>query len=165
MTTLEAVRGELAERRERLAGLAVTVRESELVELLRRVDSALERLDGGTWGRCAACEGSVEPDRLSADPLLTLCLDCLSPSERRALERDLETAARVQAALLPPRELRYDGWEVALLWQPLGVLSGERRVGNVRTQSPQTGVEQGGVDLHPLPGPPDLDECGEYPSC
>lgn len=125
MTTLEAVRGELAERRERLASLAVTVRESELVELLRRVDSALERLDGGTWGRCAACEGSVEPDRLSADPLLTLCLDCLSPSERRALERDLETAARVQAALLPPRELRHDGWEVALLWQPLGVLSGD----------------------------------------
>lgn len=125
MTTLEAVRGELAERRERLAGLAVTVRESQLVELLRQVDSALERLDGGTWGQCAVCLGSVEPERVAADPLLTVCLECLSPSERRALERDLEAAARVQAALLPPRQLQYDGWEVALLWQPLGPLSGD----------------------------------------
>jgi sigma-B regulation protein RsbU (phosphoserine phosphatase) len=125
VTTLEAVRGELAERRERLAGLAATVRESELVELLRRVDSALERLDDGTWGQCAVCLAPVEPERMAADPLMTVCLECLSPAERRALERDLETAARVQAALLPPRQLRYDGWEVELLWQPLGPLSGD----------------------------------------
>jgi sigma-B regulation protein RsbU (phosphoserine phosphatase) len=125
MSTLEAVRDELIERRERLAGLAVTVRESQLVELLRLVDSALERLDGDTWGRCAACSGLVEPGRLAADPLLTICLECLSPAERRALERDLETAARVQAALLPPRQLEHDGWEVALLWEPLGPVSGD----------------------------------------
>lgn len=125
MSTLDEVRGELAERRERLASLAVTVRESQLVELLRRVDSALEQLDGSTWGRCAVCRGAVEPERLAADPLLTVCLDCLSPTERRALERDLETAARVQAALLPPRQLRHDGWEVELLWQPLGPVSGD----------------------------------------
>jgi sigma-B regulation protein RsbU (phosphoserine phosphatase) len=124
-TTLEAVRGELLERRERLAGMAVTVRESQLVELLRQVDSALERLDGGTWGHCAVCLGTVETDRLDADPLVSVCLECLSPAERKALERDLETAARVQAALLPPRQLQYDGWEVALLWQPLGPLSGD----------------------------------------
>jgi sigma-B regulation protein RsbU (phosphoserine phosphatase) len=125
MTTLEAVRDELRERRERLASLAVTVRESQLVELLRQVDSALERLDGGTWGHCAVCSGSVEQDRLAADPLLTICLECLSPAERKALERDLETAARVQAALLPSRQLQHDGWEVALLWEPLGPVSGD----------------------------------------
>lgn len=125
MTTLEVVRDELLERRERLASVAVTVRESQLVELLRQVDSALERLDGGTWGQCAACLGAVEEDRLAADPLLTICLECLSPAERKALERDLETAAQVQAALLPPRQLVYDGWEVALLWEPLGPVSGD----------------------------------------
>jgi sigma-B regulation protein RsbU (phosphoserine phosphatase) len=125
MTTLEAVREELIERRERLANLAVTVRESQLIELLRHVDSALERLDGGTWGQCAVCLGSVEQNRLAADPLLTICLDCLSPAERKALERDLETAARVQAALLPPRQLQHDGWEVELLWEPLGPVSGD----------------------------------------
>src|ERR1700730_3880786 len=124
MTTLDAVRDELSERRERLARLAVTVRESQLVELLRQVDSALERLDGGTWGGWGVCLGSVEPDRLAADSLVRVCLDCLSASERRALERDLETAARVQAALLPPRQLAHDGWEVALLWEPLGPVSG-----------------------------------------
>jgi sigma-B regulation protein RsbU (phosphoserine phosphatase) len=125
MTTLDAVRDELSERRERLARLAVTVRESQLVELLRQVDSAIERLDGGSWGECAVCLGSVEPDRLAADSLVRVCLDCLSASERRALERDLETAARVQAALLPPRQLAHDGWEVALLWEPLGPVSGD----------------------------------------
>ncbi len=125
MTTLEVVRDELLDRRERLAHMAVTVRESQLVELLQQVDSALERLDGGSWGQCTVCLGHVEHDRLSADPLLTVCLECLSPSERKALERDLETAARVQAALLPPRQLQYDGWEVALLWEPLGPVSGD----------------------------------------
>ncbi|MFL6234304.1 MAG: SpoIIE family protein phosphatase [Thermoanaerobaculia bacterium] len=125
MTTLESVRDELIERRERLAGLAITVRESQLVELLRQVDSALERLDGGNWGQCSICLGTVEGDRLMADPLVSVCLDCLSPSERRALERDLEAAARVQAALLPPRQLQHDGWEVSLLWEPLGPVSGD----------------------------------------
>jgi phosphoserine phosphatase RsbU/P len=125
MTTLEAVRDELLERRDRLAHMAVTVRENQLVDLLQQVDSALERLDGGTWGRCLHCEGSVETDRLAADPLLTICLGCLSPAELKALERDLEAAARVQAALLPPRQLRHDGWEVSLLWEPLGAVSGD----------------------------------------
>jgi phosphoserine phosphatase RsbU/P len=125
MTAIDAVRDELIERRERLASLAVTVRESQLVELLRHVDSALERLDGGSWGRCLTCLGEVEPERLAADPLLTVCLECLSPAERKALERDLATAAQVQAALLPPRRLAHDGWEVALLWEPLGPVSGD----------------------------------------
>jgi len=125
VSALEEVRDELLQRRERLAHLATTVRESQLVELLRQVDSALERLDGGDWGHCAVCLGTVEQDRLAADPLVTVCLDCLSPAERRALERDLETAARVQAALLPPRQLAHDGWEVALLWEPLGPVSGD----------------------------------------
>jgi len=124
-TLLESVRDELIDRRDRLAGLAVTVRESQLVDLLRQVDSALERLDGGSWGRCAVCLGTVEEERLAADPLLTVCLECLSPAERKALERDLETAAQVQAALLPPRRLAHAGWEVALLWEPLGPVSGD----------------------------------------
>jgi sigma-B regulation protein RsbU (phosphoserine phosphatase) len=125
VTALEAVRDELVERRERLAGLAVTVRESQLVELLQQVDSALERLDGGHWGQCTVCLGEVEEDRLAADPLVSVCLGCLSPTERKALERDLEAAARVQAALLPPRRLQYDGWVVSLLWEPLGPVSGD----------------------------------------
>ncbi len=120
-----ALREELAQRRDRLARLAVTVRESQLVELLQQVDSALERLDDGTYGRCVHCAGAVEAHRLAADPLMTICLDCLSPSQQRALERDLEAAARVQVALLPPRQLVHGEWEVALLWEPLGAVSGD----------------------------------------
>ena len=62
-----------------------------------------------------------------ADPLLTVCLECLSPAERRALERDLEAAARVQAALLPPRQLRIDRGS-----DPVDFVGGE-----------QAGIDQG----------------------
>jgi sigma-B regulation protein RsbU (phosphoserine phosphatase) len=125
MTALEKTRQQLLDRREQLAEVTLSARESQLVDLLRQVDNALERLDTSDWGRCTACDGRVEPERLTVDPLLRVCLDCLTPDERRSLELDLETAARVQAALLPPREIRHRGWEAALLWEPLGPVSGD----------------------------------------
>lgn len=130
----ELLRGELEARRERLAGVlsgggagmpAADGRELEVVGLLRRVDVALERLEVGTWGECVVCHGAIERDRLLADPLVTVCLDCMEPEHRRALERDLETAAGIQRAFLPRPHLRHDGWEVAFLYEPLGPVSGD----------------------------------------
>jgi sigma-B regulation protein RsbU (phosphoserine phosphatase) len=89
------------------------------------VDSALERIDGGTWGYCERCHDTVEGDRLLSDPLVRVCLGCLTEPERRALERDLELAASIQAALLPARRVRHDGWEVAYRYLPLGPVSGD----------------------------------------
>ncbi len=121
----EVVRERLTERRERLAALATDHPEGELVELLRRVDQALGRLEVGAWGLCAVCHVAIEPDLLEIDPAVSVCFECLSSEERHALERDLESAARVQRALLPARHLTHDGWEVAWLWEPKGAVSGD----------------------------------------
>ncbi len=122
---LERVRGELADRRERVAGLIERRPDDRLVELLVQVDAALDRLETPDWGLCQACHGTLEPERLSADPLVSICLDCLSPEARRSLERDLESAARVQRALLPPRELAHADWQIAWLWEPKGAVAGD----------------------------------------
>jgi sigma-B regulation protein RsbU (phosphoserine phosphatase) len=119
------LRAELQGRRERLVQVAAVHPEERLVELLRQVDAALERLETPGWGLCKHCHDPIESDRLRADPLLTVCLDCLSPAERRALEHDLNSAARVQRALLPRSELARDGWQVAWLWEPRGAVSGD----------------------------------------
>jgi RNA polymerase-binding transcription factor DksA len=41
--------------------------------VLREIDRALERLDAGTYGTCAACGNAIEPDRLEYLPWATLC--------------------------------------------------------------------------------------------
>jgi RNA polymerase-binding transcription factor DksA len=40
---------------------------------LGAVDEALRRLDDGTYGTCEVCGARLDPQRLEADPLLTLC--------------------------------------------------------------------------------------------
>ncbi|HEX2253137.1 MAG TPA: PP2C family protein-serine/threonine phosphatase [Thermoanaerobaculia bacterium] len=120
-----AVRQRLADRRERLAAAAGASAGTRLVDLLRQVDSALGRLDAGEWPVCTACRVLVEPELLDAAPAVRLCFECLTADEVRALERDLEGAARVQRALLPPRRAAHDGWEVAWLWEPKGAVSGD----------------------------------------
>lgn len=126
MTAAEArVRERLAARRDELAALAEERPETRLFDLLRRVDSALDAVAIGEWGRCAVCHDPVEADRLEVDPLLRICLACLPESQRHALERDLTAAASTQRALLPPRRLDANGWEIAHLWEPHGAVSGD----------------------------------------
>ena len=126
MTELEArVRERLVARRGELAELARTHRELDLVELVERVDAALHDIEGGHWGICTVCHDSISERTLEADPLVRVCLECLTTEARRALERDLEAAARVQRQLLPPRHGTADGWEIAFLWEPLGAVSGD----------------------------------------
>lgn len=120
------LRHELHARRERLK--PVTRRGAspgDVQALIAEVDAALARLDGGTYGRCEACGEPIEAERLLADPLVRLCLDHLDARERRRLEQDLELAARIQTALLPPRDLRVDGWEIAYHVEPFGHVGGD----------------------------------------
>ena len=120
------VREQLLDRHRRLEA-AVTWSQSEprLMELLHEVDSALARMDQDTWGICEVCHEPVEADRLMADPLVRYCLDHLSPAQRDALERDLETAAALQRGLLPQPEAKHSGWEVAHTYRPFGPVSGD----------------------------------------
>ncbi|HET9766297.1 MAG TPA: TraR/DksA C4-type zinc finger protein, partial [Thermoanaerobaculia bacterium] len=126
MTQVETrVRERLLTKREQLAEAAEQRREQRLVDLLRRVDGALASLEVGDWGVCTVCHEPVNEQRLEADPLVKVCIECLSTEDRQALERDLEAAARVQRSLLPPARFRHDGWEVAFLWEPRGPVSGD----------------------------------------
>lgn len=120
------LREQLLDRRHRLqTALQTTPDNSALTELLAEVDNALARMEHGRYGRCEICQEPIEQERLLSDPLLRYCLDHLTPSERQALERDLELAAQIQSQLLPPRESPLEGWEVAYNYQPMGLVSGD----------------------------------------
>lgn len=95
------------------------------VELLEEVDSAVQRMDAGTYGICDVCHDTVEKDRLIADPLTRLCLDHLSSDEQRALERDLELAAQVQRGLLPQSDAEFRDWRIHYQYKPAGMVSGD----------------------------------------
>lgn len=126
MTAVEEhVRERLVSKREQLALLAEERREQRLVDLLRRVDGALASIEIGDWGVCTVCHEHIHEARLAADPLVNVCLECLTEEEKQSLQRDLEAAARMQRALLPPARLRHDGWELAFLWEPRGPVSGD----------------------------------------
>jgi len=125
VTNLHLLRDQLMTRREKLQNAIARSQTANMVQLLEQVDKALERVDNGKFGVCEACDGTVETPRLLADPLARLCLDCLKPSEQRALEQDLELAARIQAGLLPQRDLQAAGWRISYHYQPAGMVSGD----------------------------------------
>lgn len=120
------IREQLLDRRQKLEVAAIGYRnDGELTRLLREVDTALQRMDDGTYGICDVCHDPVESERLLADPLTRLCIDHLSPNEQRALEDDLELAGRIQTGLLPQPSQKIDGWEIAYHYQPAGIVSGD----------------------------------------
>ena len=43
-------------------------------DLIDKVEQALARIDAGRFGRCEACGGAIEAERLDALPYTTLCL-------------------------------------------------------------------------------------------
>lgn len=47
-----------------------------LVEQLREVDAALDRIDKGKYGRCENCGSEIPEERLEARPVARLCVEC-----------------------------------------------------------------------------------------
>ena len=119
------LREQLEKRHRELAGVCSKAPEPPFLELLQEVDSAIVRIDEGTFGTCIVCEGTVENERLIADPLVRVCLDCLTTDEKRALERDLELASLVQRSLLPATHVRHGDWHVHYEYKPAGMVSGD----------------------------------------
>ena len=50
---------------------------------LARTERAIAKLDEGSYGRCDACGGPIEPPRLKARPDSALCLTCAASERRR----------------------------------------------------------------------------------
>ncbi len=120
------IRSQLQERRRSLATALDQFGQPEhLVRLLQEVDAALERMNQGTYGLCERCHDSIETDRLLADPLLTTCLDHLTPEQQRSLEEDLDLAAKIQRKLLPPQSFNSRLWEIYYHYEPAGAVSGD----------------------------------------
>ena len=96
-----------------------------LRSLLAEVDAALDRMSQGTFGLCETCHDPIEPERLLADPLVRLCLDHLTPSQQKRLERDLELAVSIQQGLLPRQPLNAGPWVMAYEYRPAHLVSGD----------------------------------------
>ncbi|HEY3045242.1 MAG TPA: SpoIIE family protein phosphatase [Vicinamibacterales bacterium] len=125
-TALPIFRDQLLDRRQKLETAAATLPgPNDVTRLLEEVDAALRRMDAGTFGLCESCGDAVETTRLLADPLTRFCLDHLTSREQRALEEDLELASRIQRELLPKRDARVTGWEIAYHYQAAGPVSGD----------------------------------------
>lgn len=124
-TAYSSFRGELIERRRRLETAAARSDAKQLFELLDAVDSALDRMEDGSFGICEVCHDAMGHDRLAGDPLARVCLECLSPTERRALEYDLELASSIQTGLLPSHDFETTGWEGHYVYEPQGAVSGD----------------------------------------
>jgi phosphoserine phosphatase RsbU/P len=126
------IREQLEKRRDEIKLLLSGIPASEppattapFIALLDEVDSAVQRMDAGTYGICEVCHDTVEKDRLIADPLTRLCLDHLSSDEQRALERDLELASQVQRGLLPQSDAEFRDWRIHYQYKPAGMVSGD----------------------------------------
>jgi len=120
------LRAQLLDRRDRLQQ---TIEESHdaarLIQLLQEVESALKRIDAGSYGICELCKEPIGPAYLQLDPLARVCLDHLSDQQQRAIERDLDLAYRIQSNLLPSQHLRINGWEISYHYEPAGPVSGD----------------------------------------
>jgi len=124
--SLANIRAHLMARRRRIAHVLDDAADApRLVGLLKEVDSALEKIGNGTYGACKTCHEAIEDDLLERDPLAGFCLDHLDTAQQRALEYDLETAARIQGALLPPRDIDTELWRLHYYYEPAGPVSGD----------------------------------------
>ena len=52
------------------------------LEELQQIDTALRRMDEGTYGECSSCGTDIELARLQAQPTALRCLDCQSQHEK-----------------------------------------------------------------------------------
>jgi DnaK suppressor protein len=79
-------------QKERIARVTSRLSDREQ-RTIRDINAALERIEAGTYGQCAWCEGEIKPERLRALPTATLCIDCATAREKRerSLARDRES--------------------------------------------------------------------------
>lgn len=50
--------------------------ESELKNLLKKINSALKAIEKGTYGKCKVCKEEIENGRLQSMPYADICVSC-----------------------------------------------------------------------------------------
>lgn len=73
----DAEAGSAVFERERLMSLAVNARRQ-----VEQIDTALGRMDDGTFGTCTTCGQRIPNERLEARPQALDCMDCRRRAER-----------------------------------------------------------------------------------
>ena len=53
------------------------------VKKLQKIDSALERIREGKYGKCITCKDQIPEDRLKALPYALKCIQCQAKSEKK----------------------------------------------------------------------------------
>ena len=49
---------------------------------MKRIESALQRIDKDEFGYCMRCEEDIDPKRLEFDPSALLCIECANKGEK-----------------------------------------------------------------------------------
>lgn len=137
VSVFERIRGSLLEKRQYLTGwLRATPTHKKAVRLgpadeqavqahLHVIDTALEKTAHQTLGLCQVCHEYVDSSLLEMDYTACVCLDHLSPEEKRRLEAELELSQVVQKALLPQQVPLIPGLELAVFSRPAQIVSGD----------------------------------------
>ena len=61
------------------------------LEELQQIDTALRRMDEGTYGECSTCGIDIELARLEAQPTALRCLECQSQYEKTYASKGMPT--------------------------------------------------------------------------
>jgi len=118
-------RGALAELLRKPSSFATAGPTEAARALLSELDSALERINSGTFGDCTDCDEGVDLDLIELDFTSSVCLGHYSDTQRQALERDLELAVEVQKSLLPSKVPAMKNLDVAAHLEPASIVGGD----------------------------------------
>ncbi len=58
-------------------------------KLIKKIKTALEKIDRGTYGICENCGKEIGIERLKARPVTTLCIECKSRQEQEEKARGI----------------------------------------------------------------------------
>jgi RNA polymerase-binding transcription factor DksA len=62
---------------------------------LKELEAALQRIEEGTYGVCEACGQAIEPERLAALPVATLCIACAHQEAQPRMSTAMERPSHV----------------------------------------------------------------------
>lgn len=67
------------------ADILMSLSDNDL-NLLKEIDSALDKLAGGTYSVCEECEETIAEKRLEANPVARYCINCQRMIEEKGIQ-------------------------------------------------------------------------------